>query len=246
MRRLGEAIFIFRLERADDEFGEKREAAHVGVIESEGFDGKCFEQANHTAASAERDGNHGTRAQTAARLQVHARIGFGVIAIDDLRGAETCAGKSGITIDARADIGPHHSSRSAQNDLVIFRQSDGQPIGTRDRDGALGHQLQNFIKQEKFGGFKFRWRRCFKNSPAGRLWGQRLAAANLLVQRGKCQQRLQRIALRSTVCGIDRQKMLCGEDTTSLLRPVLPLRAAGRSHTCDAWVGRGGCHLRQS
>ena len=112
-----------------------------------------------------------------------------------------------------------------------------------DRNSPLGDQLQNFIQNEKFCAFEFRRRRRgIKNSPAGRLGGQRLSPANLLVQRGKCQQRLQRITLRRTSGGIDRQEMLRGEDTTSLLRPVLSWRTAGRSHTCDARIGRGGCH----
>ena len=138
LRRLGEAIFVFGLERAQYQFGEQRQVSNVGVVESERPGGECFEDSDYAAASAQRDRDHGARSQFAAGFEVDARIGFGVVAANGLRGAKASAGKRRVAVNARADVGANRARRGAQNDLVIFGERDGQTIRAGDCDGAFG------------------------------------------------------------------------------------------------------------
>ena len=54
----------------EDEFGEQAQVADVAFIEGEGPFGERFQHTDHTAAAAERNGNHGSRAEFAAGLDV--------------------------------------------------------------------------------------------------------------------------------------------------------------------------------
>ncbi len=68
--------------------------------------------------------------------------------IDDLRGAEAGPGEGGITVNARADVGPNRARRSPQDNLIVFGQGDGQTIRAGDGDRAFGDELQHFIENE--------------------------------------------------------------------------------------------------
>ena len=120
--------------------------------------------------------------------------------IDDLRGAETGSGESGIAVDARADIGPNGAGRGAQDNLVVFRESDGQAIGASDGDGAFGDQLQHFVENELFVLVQTR-RRERLAVESGDARGQRFSAAHLIVQSGEGEQRLQSVAVRGACEG---------------------------------------------
>ena len=104
LRGLREAIFIFGLQRGDNQFGEKLQAAHVAVVEGERLGGKGFQQSNHAPPAAQGHCDHGPRAQLAASIYIYAIVLFGIVAADDLCGTKAGAGKRRVALDARTDI----------------------------------------------------------------------------------------------------------------------------------------------
>ena len=124
LRRLGEAIFIFRFERPDDQLSQQFEAANVTIVETERFRRESFQQSDNAPAAAQGNRDHGTRAQMAASLPVDAIVGFGIVAANDLRSAETCSGKGRIALDSCPDVRLDRASGGAQNDFLVFRECD--------------------------------------------------------------------------------------------------------------------------
>jgi hypothetical protein len=180
LRGFRETIFIFRLQGAEDEFGQQAQIADVAFIKREGPFRKRFEYADHATAAAERDGNHGTSAEFAASLDVDLGIGLGVVADYDLRGAEAGSGESGIAIDACADVGADRACRRAQDNLVVFGEGDCEAVGAGDGDRPFGDELQHFVENELFMLLKFGDMSDRIETVVTR--GQSFSAANLIVQ----------------------------------------------------------------
>jgi hypothetical protein len=155
LRRLGEPVLVFRLQRRQNQLSQQSQIADVAVVKSEWPGAECFQDPDDATSPTKRHRDHGSRPQLAAGLEIHPRIGFGVVAIEDLSGAEAGSRKCGIAIDARANVWPDGARCCAQNDFVVLREGDGQSVSPSDGRGALRHQLQDFIKNELFFGLEF-------------------------------------------------------------------------------------------
>jgi hypothetical protein len=190
----GEAIFILGFQGAEDQFGQQAQIASIALVECKRPFGECFEKADNAPPPAQRNGDHGAGAQLAAGFDVHTGIRLGVIAHHDLRGAEGGSGESGITVNARTDVRAHGARRRAQNNLIIFSESDRQTIRASDCNRTLSDQLKHFVEKELLAGFELCRRRARIESAAAR--SEYFSPANLFVQSGEGKQCLQRITVR--------------------------------------------------
>jgi hypothetical protein len=110
---LREAVFVFRLECGENEFGQQTQIADIDFVEGEGPGGESFEDSDDASSSAEGNGDHGPRAELAARVKVDALIGLGIVADHDLRASEAGSRESRVAVNACAGIWTDAASGSA-------------------------------------------------------------------------------------------------------------------------------------
>ncbi len=192
LRRSCETFFVLGFECSENQLRQQSQATHVAVVESERLGRESFQKSDHAPPPAQRHCDHRPRAQLPARIEVYTIVGLGVVAADNLRGAETCSGESRVALNALAYIGLYRTRRGPQNNFVVLGQGDSQSIGSGDGDRSFRYQLQHFVENELLSRLELRRRRDRFKSIAPR--GQRPPLPYLLMQRRERQKRLQGIA----------------------------------------------------
>lgn len=130
--------------------GHALERDEIAFFESVGVIGEKFEQSAHLAVAPQQRQDHdGSDAERPASLEIYARIGFCIVATQQLSACDAFTGQPRTNLQARADRGGARAGAGAADHLASLGQCQRGSRGARDVLGALHQKLQ--------GGFEFRF-----------------------------------------------------------------------------------------
>lgn len=146
-------VLLGKVKRGECEVGHALERDQIAFFKGIRVIGEKLEQTTHLAASAQqRQDNDGRYAECAASLEVNARIGFRVIAAQQLPARDAFPGESGTNLQAGADRRRAGTGAGAAHHLVPLRQGESSSSCTRNVLGALDEKLKRSFE---FGLLEF-------------------------------------------------------------------------------------------
>lgn len=109
--------------------------------------GEKFEKPAHFAVWAQQRQNHnGGDAQRATGFEIDARVGFRIVAAQQLAASDTFAGQSRTYLQARSDCRRARTGAGAADHFVSLGQTEGGSGRAGDVLGAFDQQLQGSLE----------------------------------------------------------------------------------------------------
>jgi hypothetical protein len=132
-----------QIQRRQGQRGHTLQRDQIALFEGVGVIGEQFEEAAHLARPAQQgQNNDGGDAERAAGFEIHAWIGFRIIAAQQLAAGNAFAGQPGPDLKARADRGRTRSGAGAANHFVSLREGERGSGGSRNVLRALDQELE--------------------------------------------------------------------------------------------------------
>nr|ABE73726.1 hypothetical protein [Parazoarcus communis] len=87
--------------------------------------------------------DHGPDTYLAAGLTISARVGFGVVAAQDLAGLSAQPRQAGVALEADAEMAIGHAGGCPVDHVVAFGQFDGHAVGANQAERPFGDPLHD-------------------------------------------------------------------------------------------------------
>ena len=134
------------MDRDGNDFRQTFQRERVIGAESIRFRREHFQKPDDGIVPANRNRDHGTNAKHAAALTIHVRIGFGIVAAQQLAAAHALSGKTCANAEPRSRPWSVLAGAGAANHACAFSQSNRRTRCTSESLRSLRQQLQSSIK----------------------------------------------------------------------------------------------------